>query len=166
MYKTALFVGFIFSALPVMARLDDNENECIRRYGEPVTAYYRKNGERTFDRNYKLGDFLIQSKFIDGIVVEVRYALYANVQRSTLLDAEIQAILDAEKGTGTWKPVSQSMTQVLVQTSSKTWVNTNGAKATYNGRTIITLISGTAETKREALKAEEERKATKSIPKF
>jgi hypothetical protein len=74
--------------------------------------------------------------------------------------------LEAESGGGAWNPASQSMAQYLVQTNSKNWTNTTGAKATYDGRTVIHLTSATAEAKKEALKAEKNKEAEKNIPKF
>lgn len=166
MRKILLCFGYLLISHPAMARLDESESECVQRYGQPVTVSFQKSTEKTFERNYKLGDFLIQFQFINGVAVEARYSLYVTVQRPKLLDAEIEAILDAEKGTGAWKPTSQSMAQYLVQTSGRNWGNTNGAKATYDGRKIISLTSGTAEAKKAALKAEKELDATKNIPKF
>lgn len=161
-----LCFGICISAMPAIARLDETESACIQRYGQPVTTSYQKSTEPTFTRNYKMGDFLIQFTFIKGVAVEARYSLYVTANRSKLLDAEVTAILEAESGGGTWKPTSQSMAQYLVQTNSKNWTNTTGAKATYDGRTTIHLSSSTADAKKEALKAEKNREAEKNIPKF
>lgn len=168
-------------ALPLQARLGDTERDCVVRYGSAKPE--KKHGHKpqplvpgAREAVYEHKGWQIRVAFIGNRVAAEEYSKppgHPNGRK--IIDAEIEAILTAEKGTGTWtaqmvdtsKGLAATLGQVVTPLGGKSWLRTDGAKAA-----LLPLAHALLLESPEAIRAKNEavsRSAAdkrKNVPKF
>ncbi len=95
-----LVVSCLFGTLPAFARLGETQEECIKRYGEPVAeipALLRNATGAAFMR----GDIRVRVEFVDG-----KAAFLSFSRRGLRLD-ERQTLVDVNAGLLKWNPPTE-----------------------------------------------------------
>jgi hypothetical protein len=111
-----------FSFLPCRAKLGDNLDQCIARYGKPLSTsmvlYLPRENCYFFGKN----DFVICAEMFKGTVAG-EAILKAN--KTAMSDNEINAILDAES-------VGLSWSEPSIPSINRLYIRDDGARAVYD----------------------------------
>lgn len=187
--KTHLFLFLILTQLlrpsSSFARLGEDEVQCEERYGFAKKEFVVNDktfplitGIGTITRTYLYQGWRIRVGFLDGVAVREEYwKVTAPGRSATIADYEASAILDAEKGTGTWQPKGTKLTvnvpkmfmDHLVQTlTGTTWVRSDGiATAAWDMSKLRMNFEGLAAVQHdEEAKRNNEEKQRTSVPSF
>jgi hypothetical protein len=107
-------LGVFLSLQPAQARLGETEAQSQARYGQPDTNLIGANEapllEGTKELAYSYQGWRVRAAFVDGVAVRVEYAKIPDAGGlKKLTDAEVQAVLEAEKGAFSWREVKPRM---------------------------------------------------------
>jgi hypothetical protein len=120
----------VLSLQAAHARLGETEAQSQARYGAPDTGLIGANEaallEGAKELAYNFQGWRVRAAFIDGVAVRVEYAKIPDAGGlKKLTDAEVEAVLDAEKGTFTWREIKPRLGNAGL----------NALKAAFDGRT-------------------------------
>lgn len=172
------FIFLFIIASSAYARIGETEQECIQRYGKPVT----NKADTAFpllrnavNRTYEYQGWQIRAAFINNHAVKIAYAKLSTPNQSSVINKdEINAILLAEKHGGEWKKgrkllgfTREALANSLAQTGKLRWTHSKGLKAHMKtGNMIMIVESPEAEIWEKAIENENEIKQKESIPEF
>ena len=95
------------SALPAYARLGETEAQSQTRYGAPVESLVGSDEKPLLagavERVYNFDSWRIRAAFAGGATVRIQYVHIENGAPKKFNEAEMKAILDAEKGKFNWR---------------------------------------------------------------
>ena len=169
----------IAASAPLQARLGETEAQSEARYGAPNPELIGANeqpllpGAKELAYNYQ--GWRVRSAFVNGNAVRVEYAKIPDVGGlKKLTDDEVHSILEAEKGSFTWreeKPRTGNAGLNALKTAfeGKNWERSDHALASFKAGLI--LVIETREAEAAARKAAKQAgKATPApnpnVPKF
>ena len=166
------------------ARLGETERECFNRYSSarPLPPGLGKPADLipgARHLNYIHEGWLIRVAFWDGRVAAEEYRKLAPYKTgAAITDDEMTAILEAEKGKGTWKRLifgpggkgqaARVFTQFLPVLGQKIWErSSDGSRAATNpGHYSLYLWTPVAAKQIEKAKTAKEAEKKRSIPNF
>lgn len=173
---------WFFATLPLHARLGDTERDCVTRYGsEKQKAFGLMKPDPLVPGArhalYEHQGWQIRVAFLGGIVVAEEYQKHPSHPNGLkIIDAELEAILTAERSTAAWnsphldtsKGVSTTVANALLSPmSSRIWDRTDGAKATLlPAHYHLVLETPVAIKAKAAAGMQKEVDKRKNVPKF
>jgi len=175
---STLILSLVFTLgalLPSLhARLGETEFECNDRYGDGQDDHMKASFplmEGARHREFHYQGWLIRIAFVDGHAVREEYMKSGSKDGPLIKDDELKAILEGEKGTGTWKmkPAEMSLAGLLLPSTAqaKTWMRSDGALAILRpGGSIVRVETKDVEPLDKRIKAEKEEGRKKAVPKF
>ena len=153
------------------ARLGEDEIQCEERYGFAKKEFVSTDkinplitGEGANTRTYIYQGWRIRIGFLDGVAVREEYWKVTGPGRTvTIADYESTAILDGEKGNGTWKSGGQHLLL-----DSNAWVRSdNQATARIDTVRMHMSFEGSAAVEHDKqTKQANEQKQRASVPAF
>lgn len=160
------------------ARLGENEAQSKGRYGEPNAALIGANDKPLIpgatELAYNFEGWRIRAAFVNGITHRIEYVkIPENGQVKPLTDAEVEAVLAAEKDKYRWreeKPRTgyQALNDLKEAFDGRRWERSDHADAVLKMKILLVLQSSDAE-KLEKQIAKNAGKATPvpgNVPKF
>jgi len=174
----ALLICSILALRSAHARLGENEAQSKARYGEPNTALIGANdkplipGATEFAYNFQ--GWRVRAAFVNGITHRIEYVkIPEDGQVKPLTDAEIEAVLSAEKDKYRWredKPRTgyQALNELKEAFEGRRWERSDHADAVLKMKILLVLQTKDAE-KLEKQLAKTSSKTTPApggVPKF
>jgi len=163
-------LGSILIALSVHAahaRLGENEAESKARYGEPNAGLIGANDKPLIpgatEYAYQFEGWRVRAAFVNGITHRIEYVkIPEGGQLKPLTDAELEAVLEAEKGKFRWreeKPRTghQILNELKEAFEGRRWERTDHADAVLKLNILLVVQSKDAEKL--------EKQLAKNIPK-
>lgn len=134
-------------ALPasVEARLGETEQQAKARYGEPVEGLLMATDKPLLPGSkelvYNFQGWRVRSAFVNGVTHRIEYAKIPDGGAKPLTDAELEALLEAEKGAYKWreqKPRTgyEALNQLQEALAGKAWERSDHADA----RLLLKLV--------------------------
>ena len=177
-----LFSAIACLLLPMLpsihARLGETEQQASARYGDPAEGLVGAGdkpllqGSKELAYNYQ--GWRIRAAFVNGVTHRIEYAkIPEGGTPKQLTDPEVEALLEAEKGTYNWrerKPRTgnEALNQLAETFSGRTWERSDHADAKLLLRLVFVAQSKDAEKleKDFAKKAGKATPAPAKVPKF
>jgi hypothetical protein len=171
--------GIFLSSQPAYARLGETEAQSQARYGAPDPGLIGANeaplleGAKELAYNYQ--GWRVRAAFIDGVAVRVEYAKIPDAGGlKKLTDAEVQAVLEAEKGAFSWREVkprlgNAGLNALKTAFDGKTWERNDraAAKLVFELKLVVETHEAEAIAKRAAKQQGKPAGAGNSgVPKF
>lgn len=155
--RTCTLIGLIFAAAfsSANARLGENESQSKDRYGEPNAGLIGANdkplipGATEFAYNFE--GWRIRAAFVNGITHRIEYVkIPENGQLKPLTDAEVEAVLGAEKDKFRWreeKPRTghQVLNELKEAFEGRRWERSDHADAVLKMKILLVVQSKDAE---------------------
>jgi hypothetical protein len=179
--RILFLTGFILLAAalsPAHGRLGENEAQSKTRYGEPNATLIGANDKPLIpgatELAYQFEGWRIRAAFVNGITHRIEYVkIPENGQVKPLTDAEIEAVLTAEKDKYRWreeKPRTgyQALNDLKEAFDGRRWERSDHAEAALKMKILFVLQSKDAD-KLEKQIAKNVGKATPApgnVPKF
>jgi hypothetical protein len=178
--RTLHLIILIFAGIlsPAHARLGENEAQSKARYGEPNAALIGGNDKPLIpgapELAYQFEGWRIRAAFVNGVTHRIEYVkIPENGQLKPLTDAEIEAVLAAEKDKYRWreeKPRTgyQALNDLKEAFEGRRWERSDHAEAVLKMKILFVLQSKDAD-KLEKQMAKNAGKATPApgnVPKF
>lgn len=178
-------LALLLISISADARLGDTEEKSSERYGSPVMPRSQKGNRllsKSKEKNYYYQGWQIRAAYVKGTTCRIRYAkIRAKGQPESAafitLD-EAAAILQAEKGEGTWEEMGGKLRSDLLGqlkgalqggsfTPSASWTNSNGSTAylRQDKRTLV-LDTPVARAYEEFLKEKGHGHSRAGLPDF
>ena len=143
---SALLLG---TALPLHARLGETEAQSLARYGAPVPELIGPNDkpllEGAHEVAYNFQGWRVRAAFLNGTTVRIEYAhLPENNAPKPIAEAEIEAILEGEKGKFSWKEDkpktgNKGIDALKTMFEGRKWERSDHALATLKANLLLTL---------------------------
>ena len=162
----------------LQARLGETEQQAKARYGDPVDGLVGANDKPLLPGSkelaYNFQGWRVRSAFVNGVTHRIEYAkIPEGGTPKPLTDQEVEALLEAEKGTYKWreqKPRTgyEALNQLAETFSGKTWERSDHADAKLLLKLLFVAQSKDAEKLEKDL-AKKVGKATpvpSKVPKF
>lgn len=176
MSRLAIFCFAV--ALPNLseARIGESLGQCERRYGksqEDRLAMAFPILEGAQHRIYQYDGWAIRVAFVKGIAVRQEYSKVGSKNGPQIKDFEAAAILEGEKGSGTWEAKGKAGILAGITGNAKraamgfVWQRSDGALAMLRPSELILRVETADAAKIEAeLKQGRETGQRKRVPKF
>lgn len=162
----------------VEARIGETLGQCERRYGKSqedklATAFPILEGAQ--HRSYQIEGWAIRVAFVKGVAVRQEYSKVGSKNGPQIKDFEAQAILEGEKGSGTWEVKGRAgilagitgKEGVKRATMGFVWVRSDGALAMLRpGDAILRVETAGAAKIEAALEQGRESAQKREVPKF
>lgn len=176
--RVALLISSVLALVSAHARLGENESQSKARYGEPNAGLIGANDKPLIpgatELAYHFQGWRVRAAFVNGVTHRIEYVkIPENGQVKPLTDAEIEAVLEAEKDKYRWreeKPRTgyQALNELKEVFEGRRWERSDHADATLKMKLLFVLQSKDAE-KLEKQLAKTAAKATPApgkVPKF
>ena len=154
-FPAILFAAFVSFACPATARLGDTEAQSQARYGEPTPQYASPTDKPLMagakEVIYFFQGWRVRAAFANNATVRIEYAhVPEGAVPKNIDDAEAKAILDAEKGTFSWreqKPKTGDKNLNALKTffDGQNWERGDHATATLKLKLLLVLESRDAD---------------------
>ncbi len=178
--KTTLLLAALFFTTFAHARLGETEGQSQLRYGQPREDLAVPNDQPlipgSVEKSYEFHGWRVRAAFVAGVCHRIEYArIPVDGQLVQIGDAEVQTILEAEKGRFSWKeeksktpPAFKGLEQGLKKAFKvNKWVRTDKAKAEIALGLVLKLETREAEDLAEKLaKLPKPPGVKKETPKF
>ncbi len=156
-YFSAILAAAIVSfARPAEARLGDTEAQSQARYGEPTPQYASPTDKPLMagakEVIYFFQGWRVRAAFANNVTVRIEYAhVPEGGVPKNIGDAEAKAILDAEKGTFSWreqkaKTGDKNLNALKTFFDGQNWERSDHAIATLKLKLLLVLESRDADT--------------------
>ncbi len=105
--RTTIATLLVATSSPAFARLGETEAQSQTRYGAPVEGMVGGDEKPllpgAIERVYNFDGWRVRAAFVAGTTVRIQYVHVENGVPKKFSDAEMKALLEAEKGKFTWK---------------------------------------------------------------
>lgn len=173
-----LVVGLFFSSSSARARLGETEDQSKARYGEPAEGLIGPTDKPLMpgakELAYNFEGWRIRAAFVSGVAHKMEYVkIPENGQLKPLTEAEVQALLEAEKGTYKWREQKPrtgfvELNKLKEAFDGKVWERSDHADAKVVANLLLVVQSRDAEKleKELAKKGVKTTPAPANVPKF
>ena len=144
-----LAAAFLTAALPLHARLGETEAQSQQRYGAPVPELVGPTDKPLLagakEAAYNFQGWRIRAAFVGGATARIEYVhLPENNAPKPIGEAEIEAILDGEKGKFTWreekpKTGNKDLNALKTMFDGRRWERNDHALASLKANLLLTL---------------------------
>ena len=144
-----LAAAFLTAALPLHARLGETEAQSQQRYGAPVPELVGPTDKPLLvgskEAAYNFQGWRIRAAFVGGITARIEYVhLPENNAPKPIGEAEIEAILDGEKGKFVWKEEkpktgNKGLDALKTMFDGRRWERSDHALASLKANLLLTL---------------------------
>ena len=182
LFRASLLIGLLFAAAAApraQARLGENEAQSKARYGEPNAGLIGANDKPLIpgatELAYHFEGWRVRVALVNGVTHRIEYVkIPENGQVKPLTDAEVEAVLDAEKDKFRWreeKPRTghQVLNELKEVFEGRRWERSDHADAVLKMKILLLVQSKDAE-KLEKQLTKTTSKATpapgSAVPKF
>ena len=168
----------IASVLPLHARLGETEAQSQQRYGAPTPELIGATDKPLLtgakETAYNFQGWRIRAAFVNGITARIEYVhLPENNALKPVSEAEIEAILDGEKGKFTWKEDkpktgNKDLNALKSLFEGRRWERSDHAQAGLKANLLLTLELHEVEAyeKKLAKQPKSGAPAAAGVPKF
>jgi hypothetical protein len=177
--RLGLTLGVLL-AIPcsLLARLGETEEQSKARYGDPVEGLLGANDKPLIPGSkelvYNFEGWRIRAAFVNNATQKIEYVkIPENGQLKPLTDQEVEALLEAEKGTYKWreqKPKTgyDALNKLKEAFDGRTWERSDHADAQLLAKLLFVVQSRDAEKlgKELAKKTGKATPAPAKVPKF
>ncbi|HET6407628.1 MAG TPA: hypothetical protein VFG14_07090 [Chthoniobacteraceae bacterium] len=179
LYLLLCSIACTFGSPQVEARLGENEVQSKARYGEPKAELISANDKPLIpgatELAYQFEGWRVRAAFVNGITHRIEYVkIPENGQLKPLTDAEVEAVLTAEKDKYRWreeKPRTghQVLNELKEAFEGRMWERSDHADAVLKLKILLVLQSKDAEKLEKQLAKAGPKAATPApgaVPKF
>ena len=169
---------FFATTLPLHARLGETEAQSQQRYGAPTPELIGATDKPLLtgakETAYNFQGWRIRAAFVNGATARIEYAhLPENNVPKPLSEAEIEAILDGEKGRFAWKEEkpktgNKGIDALKTMFEGRKWERSDHALASLKASLLLTLELREVEAyeKKAARQPKTGAPAAPGVPKF
>ena len=139
----------ISAAVPLQARLGETEAQSQQRYGAPTPELIGPTDkpllEGAKEVAYNFQGWRVRAAFINGTTARIEYVhLPENNAPKPVAEAEIEAILDGEKGKFSWKEEkpktgNKGIDALKTMFEGRKWERSDHAQASLKANLLLTL---------------------------
>ena len=150
-YKSlpALAALLLAAAFPLHARLGETEAQSQQRYGAPTPELIGPTDKpllaAAHEVAYNFQGWRVRAAFINGTTARIEYVhLPENNALKPVTEAEIEAILDGEKGKFAWKEEkpklgNKDLNALKTMFEGRKWERSDHAQASLKANLLLTL---------------------------
>ena len=147
--RPLLFALFLSAVVPLHARLGETEAQSQQRYGAPTPELIGATDKPLLggakEVAYNFQGWRVRAAFIGGTTVRIEYVhLPENGALVPVTEAEIEAVLEGEKGKFSWKEEKPKMgdknlNALKTMFDGRRWERSDHAQAGLKGKLLLTL---------------------------
>ena len=155
-FPAILFAAIVSLAHPAAARLGETEAQSQARYGEPTPQYASQTDKPLMagakEVIYFFQGWRVRAAFANNATVRIEYAhVPEGAVPKNIGEAEAKAILEAEKGTFSWreqkpKTGDKNLNALKTYFDGRNWERSDHALATLKLNLLLILESHDADT--------------------
>ncbi len=147
--RSLVFALLAGAALPLHARLGETEAQSLARYGAPTPELIGPKDkpllEGAHEVAYNFQGWRVRAAFLNGTTARIEYVhLPENDALKPIADAELEAILEGEKGKFSWKEEkpklgNKDLDALKTMFEGRKWERSDHALATLKAKLLLTL---------------------------